>query len=155
MWLEAEVDSTTSSEEAGIEKGQQLPNQAELQGSLWATYTWPVQFVPGAEMFLRGQYAFRGETTTKLVPAGEDTANPSFTNDSYGIGDLRLGLVSPDGGWQIDLFVSNVTDERAQIYQGDKHTWQWGRTGEYTNQHDVYTVRPREFGLRFSSRWGD
>ncbi len=156
QWLEAEIDSVTSGPEAGIEPGQPLPNVPEFQGALWATYTWPVQFIPGAEMFLRGQYSYTGETHTKLVPAGEDTPEPSFTNDSYGIADLRFGLVSPDGGWQVDLFVNNVTDERAQITQGHSlGAWQWGRSGEYERAHNVYTVRPREYGLRFSARWGD
>jgi len=104
-------------------------------------------------MFMRGQYSYTGESHTTLIPAAEDTPQPSFTNDSYGIADLRIGLVSPDAGWQVDLFVNNVTDERAQINQGHQYgAWQWGRTGEYEHAHRVYTNRPREFGIRFSSR---
>ncbi|RLC54772.1 MAG: hypothetical protein DRI30_08635 [Chloroflexi bacterium] len=160
QWLEAEIDSIsvipTGDGDHGIRKGLQLPNVPELQGSLWATYTWPVDFVPGAEMFFRGQYSFTGETVTRLVPDGEDTPQPSFTNDAYGIADLRIGLTSPDGGWQVDVFASNVTDERAQIWQGHQlGAWQWGRSGEYERSHRVYTVRPREYGIRFSAQWGD
>jgi len=151
QWIQAEIDSTTSGPEAGIEEGQQLPNSPKLQGSLWGTYTWPVEFLPGAEMFLRGQYSYTGKTHTLLVPAGLDTNNPSFTNDAYSLVDLRLGLVS--GEWEIDLFVNNLTDKRAQISQGSTHAWQWGRTGEYDHWHTVYTVRPREYGIRFTSRW--
>jgi outer membrane receptor protein involved in Fe transport len=55
QWLEAEIDSTTSDERAGIEKGQKMPSVPEFQGSLWATYSWPANFIDGAEMFLRGQ----------------------------------------------------------------------------------------------------
>jgi outer membrane receptor protein involved in Fe transport len=73
MWLEAEIDSTTSGPEAGIETGQQLPNTPEFQGALWATYTWPVEFISGGEMFLRGQYSYTGKTHTLLVPAGLDS----------------------------------------------------------------------------------
>jgi len=155
-WLEKEIDSTTADERAGIEKGQKLPNVPEFSGALWATYSWPVQFLPGAEMFFRGQYSFTGETQTRLQPAGEDTANPTFTNDAYGIGDLRFGLISPDGGWQVDLFFNNVTDERAQVFQSSSTGgWMWGRSGEYEHSLNVYTNRPREYGIRFSSRWGD
>ena len=77
-------------------------------------------------------------------------------SDSYAIGDLRLGLISNEGGWQVDLFVYNITDERAQIFinEGDKE-WVWGRTGEYEHVQDVFTNRPREYGLRFSKKWGD
>jgi outer membrane receptor protein involved in Fe transport len=156
QWLEAEIDKTPSAGESGIEKGQQLPNTPELQGALWASKSWPVKFVEGGEMFIRGQYSWTGETLTRLVPAGENTSNPSFTNDSYGLADLRIGLVSEENGWQVDLFVSNLTDERAQVWQGNPTgAWQWGRSGEYDHHHNVYTVRPREYGLRFSASWGD
>lgn len=156
QWIEAEIDSTTSDERAGIEKGQKLPNTPELQGALWVVKTWPVSFVRGGEVFVRGQYSYTGETHTLLVPAGMDTAAPSFNNDAYGIADLRIGLVSGDRDWQIDLFVSNLTDERAQVFQGSAlGAWQWGRTGEYQHSHNVFTVRPREFGVRFSASWGE
>ena len=155
MWLEAEIDSTTSDERAGIEPGQKLPNVPEFQGSLWATYTWSVNFVRGSEMFLRGQFSYTGESDTLLVPEPLTDGNPTFTNDAYTLADLRWGLVSGDGAWEIDLFVNNVTDERAQVTQGNNLAYNWGRTGEYDRSHRVYTVRPREFGLRFIARWGD
>jgi len=156
QFLEAEVDSTTADERAGIEAGQKLPNVPEFQGSLWATYTWPVQFLPGGgEMFIRGQASYMGETFTKLVPASLTSGNPSFTNDAYSLLDLRAGLISSNGEWQIDLFVNNVTDERAQVSQGGTYAFQWGRSGEYDRAHSVYTVRPREYGLRITARWGD
>ncbi len=112
-------------------------------------------------MFLRGQYSYTGDSTTRLVPApnleNDPTSccrgNPSFTNESYAIADIRLGLISSDGGWQVDLFVSNVTDERAQIDQGNNFAYNWGRTGEYEHVQPVYTVRPREYGIRFTTRW--
>jgi outer membrane receptor protein involved in Fe transport len=156
QWISAEIDSTSADERSGIEKGQELPNVPDLQGAFWVTKTWPVNVVPGGEMFIRGQFSYSGETHTRLDLAGEDTPLPNFYNDSYMLGDLRLGLTSPDGGWQVDLFVNNVTDERAQIYQGSAlGAWTWGRTGEYEHGHDVYTVRPREYGIRFSAQWGD
>ena len=154
QWIEAEIDSVPPGEH-GIVPGQKMPSVPEIQGALWSTYTWPVEFIPGAEMFVRGDYTFMGETGTKLVPAGLDEGNPSFTNDAYGLANLRIGLTSPDGGWQVDLFVSNVTDERAQLDQGSTYAYNWGRTGEYEHAQAVYTVRPREYGIRFSSRWGD
>ena len=152
--LEAEVDSTTADERAGIESGQELPNVPEFQGALWATYTWPVQFMP-AQMFFRGQVSYTGETHTLLVPAPLTDGNPSFKNDSYSILTFRLGLISDDGGWQIDLFANNVTDERAQVSQGNNLAYQWGRTGEYEHAHIVNTVRPREYGMRFSYTLGE
>ena len=156
QWLEAEIDSTTSDPRAGIVKGQELPNTPDFQGSLWVSKNWAVNFVRGGELFIRGQYSYTGETRTKLQDQGMDTPGPTFFNDSYGLADLRLGLISGDGGWQIDLFVNNITDERAQVYQGS--SWggfQWGRSGEYERHHNVYTVRPREYGVRFFMQWGE
>ncbi len=159
QWLEAEIDSISiepTGDDHGIRAGQKLPNIPEFQGALWATYSWPVEFIAGAEMFFRGQYSFTGETHTRLDLDDEDTPLPTFYNDSYGIADLRFGLVSPDSGWQIDVFINNVTDERAQLYQGASlGAWAWGRTGEYEHGHNVYTNRPREYGIRFSTKWGD
>ena len=141
---------------AGIEKGQTLPNTPDFQGSLWISKNWPVNFVRGGEMFIRGQFSYSGETHTKLQEADETTGNPNFTNDSYSLGDLRMGLISSDSGWQIDVFVNNITDERAQIWQGSSTgAWQWGHTTEYERHHNVYTVRPREYGVRFFMQWGE
>ncbi len=155
MWLEAELDSVTSDERAGLEPGQQLPNFPKFQGAAWATYTWPVDFAGGGEMFLRGQASYMGETTTKLVPPQFLAGNPPFTNSAYTVADIRIGLISSDGGWEINLFVNNVTDERAQVNQDNAAgEWAWGRSGEYEHSHNVYTVRPREYGIRFYHRFG-
>ena len=94
-----------------------------------------------------------GETNTLLVMTPLTDRNPGFVNDSYTLADLRIGLTAPNGSWQIDLFANNITDERAQIYQGANYEYQWGRTGQYDHAHSVYTVRPREFGARFSMSW--
>jgi len=157
QFLEAEIDSSTTDDEAGIEKGQEMPSVPDVQGALWVTYTWPVQFIQGAEMFVRGDISYMGETGTRLVPAPLTDGNPSFTNDAYSLANLRWGLVAPDGTWQLDVFVNNITDERAQLDQnsGTRYSYNWSRTGEYAASHMVNTVRPREFGVRFSARWGE
>jgi len=152
QWIEAEIDSVNTDDQTTITTGRQLPHTPEFQGAAWATYTWPVSFVSNGEMFLRGQFSYAGKTHTLLNPAGLDTVNPDFTNDAYSLLDLRLGLVA--GRWSIDLFLNNVTDERAQITQGStSYEYQWGRTGEYEHWHRVYTVRPREYGVRFYTRF--
>ena len=159
QFLEREIDSVPSpefEEEANLRPGQELPNSPELQGALWATYTWPVQFIAGASMFVRGQYSYTGDSLSKMEPVGLDAANPQFINPSYSLADVRFGLVSGDGDWQIDLFVTNVTDERAQInVSNSTGEYIWGRTGEYEHSTNVVTVRPREYGFRFTTRWGD
>ena len=130
----------------------------DFQGSAWGSYSWPVRFVQGGEMFIRGQMSYRGDTHTALVPRGLDTHSPSFDTDAYTIADLRVGLIGDNGAWEIDVFVNNVTDERAQVWVGGSENnkeYQWGRTGEYEHFQRVYTNRPREYGVRFISRWGN
>ena len=57
--------------------------------------------------------------------------------------------------WEISMFLNNVTDERA-IYSR-------GAQGGYTQQNidegrmhvdTVYTNRPREYGIRFTRKFG-
>jgi outer membrane receptor protein involved in Fe transport len=162
QYLEKEIDSPPPDEHpnypTGIEVGQELPNVPEFQGSAWAAYRWPVRFVQGGEMFLRGQMSYTGETHSALVPRGLDTHSPSFDAEAYTIADLRVGLIGNNGAWEIDVFVNNVTDERAQVWVGGSDfnkEYQWGRTGEYEHYQRVFTNRPREYGVRFISRWGN
>ena len=161
QFLEKEIDKAPVADPdypTGIEAGQELPNVPTFQGSAWATYSWPVRFVQGGEMFLRGQMSYTGDTHSALVPRGLDTHSPSFDAEAYTIGDIRIGLIGDDGAWEIDFFVNNVTDERAQVWVGGRENnkeYQWGSTGEYEHFQRVYTNRPREYGVRFISRWGD
>jgi outer membrane receptor protein involved in Fe transport len=155
MLLEKEMDSSSAGPESGIEPGQKLPNTPETQGAAWATYTWPVEFVRGGEMFLRVQASYTGSTHTNLVPDFDfNGRSPSFELDPYTLADIRLGLIAAGGDWQVDLFVNNVTDERGIVDQGCSG-WAWGRTGEYDHFTCATTVRPREWGVRFYSRWGE
>jgi outer membrane receptor protein involved in Fe transport len=162
QWLEAEIDQdVVVNPRAGwryevIEKGQDLPNVPDFKGAVWATYTWPVDFLGGGEMFLRGQYTYMGSSETSIIPKGVDSPNPSFTNPSYSLADVRIGLISNDGDWQLDFFVNNLTDERPAVFAGSGNfEWQFSRTGEYDQFHRVYTTRPQEYGVRFTQRWGD
>ncbi len=160
QWLaEAEIDSINGDPGRGLVPGLHMPNTPEIQGALWGTYTWQVSGFSQGSVFLRGQVSYNGETTSRLIPAPMTSANPSFTNDSYQIADLRLGLVSGDGRWQIDLFVNNITDERAHVatnnMTGSTNSWAYSSTGEYEHGQFVNTVRPREFGVRFFARWDD
>ena len=158
-YLEGEIDKGPGGiSDTGIVPGLTLPNVPDFQGSAWATYSWPVRFVKGGEMFVRGQMSYRGDTHSALVPRALDSHSPSFGTDSYSLSDIRIGLVGDNGAWQVDAFVYNVADERPSVWaggSGNNKEYQWGRTGEYEHYHRVYTSRPREYGIRFVSRWGD
>ena len=70
--------------------------------------------------------------------------------------DFRVGLKT-DADWEIDFFISNLTDERAQYTRAAAYfelpfmSIQDGRMGHAR----IYTNRPREFGIRVSKRWTD
>ena len=90
-----------------------------------------------------------------LEPRGITHPNPRQLSPAYTIGDLRVGLVGDD--WQFDVFVNNLTDERAQ-YTTNTGWFEWAAASiqDGREHHQtIYTNRPREFGIRYMKRWGD
>ena len=131
-----------------VPKGTQLPNVPELKFSTFAQFNWPV--FQGENMYLRGQYTWQDDSKNQLeeIPAGdplENTGAPFYKQPSYGILDLKLGLRSDN--WTLEGFVSNVTDERATLYDNPFFF------DYYFGRKRVTTNRPREFGVRFSYTW--
>jgi outer membrane receptor protein involved in Fe transport len=137
-----------------VPAGSTLPISAELKYAAYAQYNFPVQFIQGGEMYARVQYSFTDSSLNQLEPFPEappgnnDNSNtPQRTMDSYGIADVSAGLSTER--WELQAFVDNVADERAELYWNtDDHQTYWGRNNLATN-------RPREYGLRFIYRWGD
>ena len=132
--------------------GTDLPGVPDLKYSAYLEYTWPVQFVAGGSIFARVQYSYTDKMLNLLepfpeAPPGETPNSPQREMDSYGIADFKVGLQTDR--WELQGFVNNFTDERAELYWNtlNHHTY-WGRNQLNTN-------RPREYGLRFFYRWGD
>ena len=114
--------------------GSMLPLTPETQFSLRARYEWDTGNDIGAYWQLGYKYA--GEALNSIVDTVDE---PNTMQDSYGIVDGSLGFESYDAGWGVELFVSNLTDERAQLH---------------INRQDFFervtTNRPRTIGLRVS-----
>ena len=114
--------------------GSMLPLTPETQFSLRARYEWDMGNDMGAYWQLGYKYA--GEALNSIVDTVDE---PNTMQDSYGIVDGSLGFESYDAGWGVELFVSNLTDERAQLH---------------INRQDFFervtTNRPRTIGLRVS-----
>ena len=155
------VDAKTSEEfevTTIVPEGTQLPNVPEWKFNTFLQYSWPVSFVSGGEMFVRAQYSWQDDSRNQLedleaVPIDEVQNDPTLTlagratyiQPSYGIGDVKLGL-SADA-WVLEAFVTNVGDERAELYNDDLYfDPAWGGRRITVN-------RPREYGLRFSYSW--
>jgi len=136
--------------------GMRLPLTPAYKAAAWAEYHQPTRFMGAEDFFVRLQWSFTGDSVSRLEPLGRGTPAPQFLNPAYNIGDIRAGFVGDT--WQVDLFVKNVTNERA-IYtysSGPPFAWQAAQLAEGRAHHQTaYVNRPREIGMRYTKRWGD
>ena len=156
------MDAKTDSEhnldddpEMEIEKGWKLPLTPDYKAAAWAEYHKPISLLGAHDFFVRLQWSFTGESLNRLEPFGLDSSTPQFVNPSYNIGDIRVGIVGDD--WQFDVFIKNLLDERAvYLYgSGPPGTYQAAQISEGRPHHqNAYINRPREFGVRYTKRWG-
>jgi len=157
--MEAETDSAHHLDDDDIVdlvKGMRLPLTPDYKAAAWAEYHRPTSLLGADDFFVRLQWSFTGDSLSRLEPLSLDTPTPQHVNPGYNIGDIRVGLVGDD--WQVDVFVNNLTDERA-VYQyssGPPIMWQAAQLAEGRAHHqNAYVNRPREFGVRYMKRWGD
>jgi len=158
-WLEAETDTTLDLDgdgELDVLAGNPLPIVPEFKWSAWGEYHRAID--ANLDGFVRLQWSYTGDSNNILEPINalqESSANPQFRNKAYNIGDLRVGVRGED--WEVNLYVNNLTDERAQLTHGTgQYEYNFGNSIDgRSNTMRVYTVRPREYGLRFMKRWGD
>lgn len=155
---QAETDTTadlTGDGENDLVAGLRLPLVPEFTGSAWVEYRRPTDLLGAHDFFVRTQWSYNGDVLNILDPRGLDDPNPQFKTPAYTIGDLRAGIVGED--WQFDVFVNNLTDERA-IYtiQPDLFEWAAAQLSEGRTHHQTrYVSRPLEFGVRYMKRWGN
>ncbi len=140
-----------------IESGWKLPLTPDYKGAAWAEYRQSTSLLGANDFFVRLQWSFTGDSVSRLEESLSpiDSPTPQFVNPSYNIGDIRAGIVGDD--WQVDVYVNNLTDERA-IYtysSGPPIVWQAAQIAEGRMHHqDAYINRPRELGVRYTKRWG-
>ncbi len=159
--MEAETDSNHDLDDTvpidyEITAGMRLPLTPDFKASGWAEYHRSTSLLGADEFFVRAQWSFTGESLNRLeVLSPLDEPNAQFVNPGYNIGDIRVGLVGED--WQVDVFVNNLTDERARYnHATGQYLWAAGQLAEGREHHQNVAVnRPREFGVRYTKRWGD
>ena len=139
---------------SGIEEGRRLPTVPKFQLASAATYQREVR--PGSQAYVTGTYQHTGSRFTQvgdqdlgglnLLSFGASTiGRPLTTNTyrydpelpSYDILNLRTGVRR--GGWDVSLFLNNVTNERA-LLSFDRERGTRARIGYLVNQ-------PRTFGV--------
>jgi len=76
----------------------------------------------------------------------DDGPSPQIKQPSYNIGDLRFGLDTSN--WSLQLYVNNLTDERAVIF-ANPYEFDY-----FFDRSRVTVNRPRTFGVRWIQRFG-
>jgi len=141
------AETTTDNLLIGSAAGTRLPLSPEFKAATYLQYTLP-SLVWGGNMYGRVQYSYTGDSHNAVdcsleLDPGESPVGICYDiQASYAISDLKLGYERDN--WEANVFVNNLTDERADIFI--QRLPPAGRT----------TVnRPREIGVQFTMRWGN
>ena len=137
QWVTAETETALA--DGSAPKGSRLPQVPEFKGSLWIDKTVSTNAFGGNEAYMRASVAYTGDTVSAVQPGSQ------FLQKSYTIMDAKVGVMGDD--WEVDFFINNLTDERAEIAVNDWFfDFFFGNGRQYTN-------RPREIGIRYTKRW--
>ncbi|MCH8686530.1 TonB-dependent receptor [Pedomonas mirosovicensis] len=129
---DAKLTDTSSNVITLAPVGSQLPLTPKFQANLRARYTRALSNDVDGFIQMGGRYASTSHSS--LV------AEERRKQDSYAIFDASLGATYQS--WQAELYVQNLTDERAELF--------------YNTQDDIpriTTNRPQTIGLRVSYRY--
>ncbi len=121
-------------------EGTQLPIVPEFKANLTARFDFPMG---DFDAHVQASGVYTGERTSDLRLAEREILGDM---PSYTLADLAFGIENDD--WSIELFVSNVTDERAVLYK----TVQCSESICGAQQY-VYTTQPRTIGLKFGQQF--
>lgn len=146
-WLDATLDEDLETT-ISIPSGSRLPLSPEFKGAFYGQYNWDVDWFGANNAWLRLQWSYTGDMLNQVEPLTlDDGPAPQLRQPSYNIGDLRFGL--DHDNWSLQLFVNNLTDERAVLFANPYEM-------DYFYDRSRVTVnRPREFGVRWIQRFGD
>ena len=127
--LNADAVTNTPFVEQQITLNTSLPNAPEWTINFNAEYVFPL--ANSGEIALRGDWFYSSEVEN-------DAQNSVFLHeDGYDIGNASLTYTAPGEGWEVYLFVDNITDER-YLVSGDSN---YG-----IGFHEANVNRPREYG---------
>ncbi len=148
-WLDAVVEDEVAVSIV-VPAGTRLPLSPEFKGSAYANYEWPINwFGGGANLaYVRLQWSYTDDMYNIFEPLElyADGPSPQIKQPAYNIGDVKFG-VNGDR-WSVQLFINNVTDERAVLFANPfEFDYFFGRGRETVN-------RPREYGIRYTQRFG-
>ncbi len=157
-YLSAEFDSfELASPLPGSDVAQNLGGQTphfspKWQGSLVADWRRPLAG-SGLEWFLRPEFMYIGEQNV----GGNTNNNPQSIQDGYGIYNLRFGLSTDDGRWQVAAYAKNLGDEGyCQVIFDQPLGAQFGAVNAAANTVTQRCVvgDPRTYGVTFRVNYG-
>jgi iron complex outermembrane receptor protein len=116
-------------------EGTALPNVPDFKGNLTSRYNVDIG---GYNSFAQIVYSYVGESYSDIYKykTGDVNLDLRDINNSYSIVNLSAGIDMD--GWGVNMYVDNLTDERAQLSRG-------GASYDST----VTVNRPRNVGIRF------
>ncbi len=141
-WLDATLDDGFNFA-VEVPAGSRLPLTSEFQGSFYFQYDWNVDWFGGRadSAYARLQWSYTGDSLNQIEPIPADAPAPQYLQPSYDIGDFKLGTGGED--WSVQLFVNNLTDERAILFDNPFELDNFfGKRRQTIN-------RPREYGIRY------
>ena len=145
-WLDAKLDEAVA--DLGVPAGARLPLSPDFKGAIYGQYTWDTDWFNADQAWVRLQWSYTGDMLNQVEPYSvpDDGPAPQILQPSYNIGDLRFGIDARQ--WSMQLYVSNLTDERAVLFANPyEMDYFFGRSRITVN-------RPREFGIRWIQRFG-
>jgi outer membrane receptor protein involved in Fe transport len=115
--------------------GTELPNVPDFKGNLTSRYNFAIG---DYRSFAQVVYSYVGETHSDIYKYKTSDLNLDLRdiNNSYSIVNLSAGINM--GNWGVNLYVDNLTDERAELSRGSAS---WDST--------VTVNRPRNLGIRY------
>jgi outer membrane receptor protein involved in Fe transport len=122
-------------------EGTRLPNVPELKYNLSGRY----EFMLGdVETYTQLVYAYVGDSQNDIFKYDnfDTSTDVRDTQESYENINLTAGI--DVNNWGVDLYVNNLTDERAEISRGV------GSTGF---GYELTTNRPRTIGIKYRMRF--
>ncbi|MEZ5497930.1 MAG: TonB-dependent receptor [Steroidobacteraceae bacterium] len=140
-WLpkhELTEDQITDQVVAPGRKGDELPFIPEFTANAAAHYDWVLP-ASGWDAFVRGEFAYHGESNSELQTASRFNRK----QNAYEILNLRAGVNKADSGLNLTFYIENVLDERGDLRVRDEDSL---LTFKWTNQ-------PRTVGLELSKRF--
>ena len=118
------------------EKGRALPRVPEFKANVSTRYSFQLQDFNG---YVQAYWVYTGSSWNSLVAASQAVRDRKKQH-AYDILNLAVGIERDS--WGAELFMRNVTDERAEVF---KNAASWDSR--------ITTNRPRTIGLRWRQKF--